>query len=231
MIAARPRTALVRYAARVGLLAAGSVVIAAAVAVMLWTGLGPGPLDVFIGAVRVRTGLPLGLAIWLVFGAMIAMAWALGRRPGPGTIAGPLLVGPVLQAMVTALGSVGVPDSIVARVAIHLAAVVALGIGAGALIVSGLGAGSGELLATAASARTGRTEPRMRLAFEMSWLVIGVALGGPIGLGTVMVALAIGPAVVNGHRLVHRLTARPAPPLVDGDVDPDVATGFEPALV
>jgi len=97
-----------------------------------------------------------------------------------------------------------VPGSIVARLTIHVAAVGMIGLGAGALIVSGLGAGSGELIASAASDRVGRPEPRVRLAIESSFLVVGVALGGPIGLGTVAVALIIGPAVAMGHRFVSR---------------------------
>jgi hypothetical protein len=68
----------------------------------------------------------------------------------------------------------------VLRLAIHLLAIGAVGIGAGALIVSGLGAGSGELLASAASNRSGRREPR-GLAFEVTWLVIGVAMGARPG--------------------------------------------------
>ena len=67
---------------RITLLLTGSAIIAASVAVTLWTQLGPGPLDVFIGAVRVHTGLPLSIAVWLVVGLLIAVAWALGRRPG-----------------------------------------------------------------------------------------------------------------------------------------------------
>jgi uncharacterized membrane protein YczE len=193
---------MLRGSARVALLVAGSLTIAAGVAVMLWSGLGPGPLDVFIGAVRVRTGLPLTLAVWLVVGSMIGVAWLLGQRPGPGTIVSPLIVGPAMQAMYSLLGGIEPPDALPTLLVIHVAAVFVVGIGAGALIVSGLGAGSGELLASAASDRAGRSEPRLRMAIELSWLVVGVALGGPIGLGTVVVALTIGPAVMVGYRAV-----------------------------
>ncbi len=202
VLASGPMPRLLRRSARVGLLVVGSVVIAAGVAVMLWTGLGPGPLDVFIGAVRVRTGVSLTLAVWLVIASLIGAAWLMGRRPGPGTLLSPLIVGPMMQALLTALHSVEPPDSVVLVVGIHAAAVFVVGLGAGALILSGLGAGSGELLAAAASDRTGRPEPRLRMAFEMTWLVVGVALGGPIGVGTVLVALLIGPAVVVGYRVV-----------------------------
>jgi uncharacterized membrane protein YczE len=193
---------LLRRSARVGLLVVGSVVIAAGVAVMLWTRLGPGPLDVFIGAVRVRTGLSLTLAVWLVIASMIGAAWLLGRRPGPGTLASPLIAGPAMQAFVSVLGGFEPPDAFVLVAAIHVAAVFVVGLGAGALIVSRLGAGSGELLASAASDRTGRAEPGIRVAFELTWLGVGVLLGGPIGAGTVLVALTIGPAVAVGYRAV-----------------------------
>jgi len=193
---------LLRRSVRVGLLVGGSVVIAAGVAVMLWTRLGTGPLDVFIGAVRVRTGLSLTLAVWLVIASLIGAAWLLGRRPGPGTLVSPLIVGPVMQAFVSLLDGIEPPDSLMLVVLVHVAAVFVVGLGAGALIVSGLGAGSGELLASAASDRTGRPEPRLRMAFELTWLVVGVLLGGPIGVGTVLVALTIGPAVAVGYRAV-----------------------------
>ena len=190
------------------LLLAGATIVAASVAVTLWTQLGAGPLDVFIGAVRVHTGLPLSFAVWMVVGSLIAVAWLLGRRPGVGTIVGPFVVGVVMQSVTAVLANYEPPTSMVVLVVIHLLAIGAIGIGAGALIVSGLGAGSGELLASAASNRSGRTEPRVRLAFEVTWLVIGVAMGGPAGLGTILVALTIGLSVSNGHRMVDGTVGR-----------------------
>lgn len=197
-----PTQRMLRGSVRLGLLVAGSLLIAVGVAVMLWTGLGPGPLDVFIGAVRARTGLSLTLSVWLVIAALIGAAWAMGRRPGPGTIVSPLIVGPIMQASLSLFDRVDPPGALALVVAVHVAAVFVVGVGAGALIVSGLGAGSGELLASAASDRTGRSEPRLRMAFESSLLIAGVALGGPIGIGTVLVALTIGPAVMVGFRTV-----------------------------
>jgi uncharacterized membrane protein YczE len=147
-----------------------------------------------------RTGLSLTLSVWLVIALMLVAAWSMGRRPGVGTVVSPLIVGPSMQAALALLDRMDPPDELLVVLAIHVAAVFVVGIGAGILIVSGLGAGSGELLASAASDRTGRPEPRLRMAFELTWLIVGVALGGPIGLGTVVVALAIGPAVMVGYR-------------------------------
>lgn len=207
VIATGPTRRAASMVARSALLVVGSVAIAVGVAVTLWTGLGPGPLDVFIGAVRTRSGLPLGVTVWLTVGSMVAVAHLLGRRPGPGTVLSPLIVGAVMDLSVGAMSGHEPPGGLAVAVAVHLAAVVVLGFGAGALIVSGLGAGSGELLAAAASDRSGREEQRVRAAIETALLVLGVALGGPIGIGTVLVAFTIGPAVALGYRSVSGLVA------------------------
>lgn len=205
MLASAPANRALRFSVRVALVVVGSIGIAVSVALLLWTELGPGPLDVFIGAVRVRSGLPLGVTVWLVVGSMVVAAWLLGHRPGPGTLVSPFIVGAVMQVAVEALDELDRPGSLAVRVAVHLVAIAGIGIGAGALIVSRLGAGSGELLATAASMRAGYREPRVRTAIEAGWLLTGVALGGPFGLGTLLVAATIGPAVLIGHRIVDTM--------------------------
>jgi uncharacterized membrane protein YczE len=192
------------------MLTLGSLFIAAAVAVTLWNGLGPGPLDVFIGAIRNITGAPLSIAVWVTVGVLVLAAWMLGRRPGLGTVLSPFMIGPMLQSILSGLEMFEAPGSLIVRIGIHLVAIGGIGIGAGLLIVSGLGAGSGELLAGAASDRVRRSEPTVRLAMEVTWIVAGVALGGPAGLGTVLVAVLVGPAVVQGYRLVDALAVRSA---------------------
>ena len=199
-----PRRVLARTS-RLALFAFGSLTIAVSVAVMLWNQLGPGPLDVFIGAVRNQTGLPLTLAVWATVGSLLTVAWALGRRPGVGSIVGPLIVGPFMQIALERLQHFDVPSFYPARIAVQVLAIAGVGIGAGALVVSGLGAGSGELLAAAASDRSGHSQPRVRFVFEATWAVFGVALGGPLGVGTVLAAALLGPSVAAGHRTVVRL--------------------------
>lgn len=224
---ARPVRRVCGFSTRVLLLMFGSMTIAVSVAVTLWNDLGPGPLDVFIGAVRTHTGLPLSISVWLVVGSIIAIAWVLGRRPGFGTLVGPLFVGVVMQATLSFLENFATPDALVVRMVIQLLAIGAIGVGAGALIVSGLGAGSGELLTSAASRLSGHPERWVRLGFELSWLAIGVALGGPAGLGTVMIALTLGLSVSNGQRIVDHGVGRlrtashvwvPIPVLTDAPV-------------
>ena len=147
-------------------------------------------------------GIPLALAVWGTVGTLTAIAWMLGRRPGLGTSVAPFMIGPTMQVVLAQLQRTEPPSAVLAKIGVHLAAIAAVGLGAGAVIVAGLGAGTGELLAKAASERSGRPELRVRVLFELSWIVLGVVLGGPIGVGTVLVAVLIGPSVARGHRLV-----------------------------
>lgn len=208
VVSTGPTRRVLTFSTRLVILAVGSFMISASVAVTLWTELGPGPLDVFIGAIRNITGIPLSIAVWLTVGSIISVAWLLGRRPGLGTILSPFLIGPMLQSVLAVLQRFDAPDLLIARLALQVFAIGGIGIGAGALIVSGLGAGSGELFAGAASDKVRRKETSVRFVIEMSWIVVGVTLGGPAGVGTVMVAALIGPAVAVGHRLVDALAAR-----------------------
>jgi uncharacterized membrane protein YczE len=194
---------------RIGLLAIGATLIATGAAVTLWTGLGAGPMDVLISAINTRTGLAVPFVVWIVAGTLMSVATLIGRRPGLGTFLAPLIVGPVLGAIRSVLATVPPPSSQAAAVAWHLAGVATIGLGAGALIVAGLGSGTGELLAGATAGRTGRREPHIRAGIEMTWLSIGLLLGGPVGVGTLIVAVLIGPAVANGSRIVGMATSRP----------------------
>jgi uncharacterized protein len=207
VVSTGPTRRLLTFSTRLILLIVGSFIISASVAITLWNQLGPGPLDVFIGAVRMRTGLPLSVALWVTVGSLLCVSWLLGRRPGLGTVLSPFMIGPMIQALVAGLSQFAVPDSLGVRIAFHLVAIIGIGLGAGALIASGLGAGSGELLASAASDRVGHPETKVRFAIEMTWIVAGVALGGPAGLGTVLVALFVGPAVAHGYRIVDSVVA------------------------
>ena len=192
---------------RFALLLVGSAAIGCAIAVMVWNDLGPGPLDVLVVAIRDRTGLGLAVAMWLTIGVLVVIAALIGRAPGAGTLLAPILIGPVAQVVLERLDDGAPSGSIGVRLLIHLAAIGVAGIGAATIIVAGLGAGTGELLATAAADRSGHSEPRVRLAFEAAFVVVGVLLGGPIGVGTVLFVAVIGQAVAFGYRLVDRATA------------------------
>lgn len=226
VVASRRLRRMLPFTAKAGLTIGGSAIIGIGAGATLATGLGPGPFDVLITGVADQTGLPFAYSLWLLAGSLTVVAALLGDRPGLGTIGAPLIIGPVVgwssEAIRTALaltietggganGLVAVwqqrPTEVVGAVAIHLLGICLIGIGAGALITSGLGAGTADLLTAATSSRLGRSAPLVRTGLELSFVVFGLLLGGQIGLGTMLVALTIGPAVRSGHANVEAAVA------------------------
>ena len=204
---ATPPRSPIPLAVRVVLMVGGSTVIGVFVAVLIWNGLGPGPVDVLVVGVSARTGLSLTLTGWSMFGAMNLIAWIMGRRPGFGTVAAPMIAGFVLGVAVSGLDNIERPDTLIVRLVVQLIGIGAIGAGAASIMKSGLGAAPSELLTTAFTERNGWSEPRVRTAIELSCLVVGATLGGPIGVGTGMVALSIGSSVGLGVRVVDRMIA------------------------
>jgi uncharacterized membrane protein YczE len=95
-------------------------------------------------------------------------------------------------------------------VAMLLAGVGLNGLAGGAYIGAGLGPGPRDGLMTGLVRRTGGSIRVVRTSIEVAVLVAGAALGGTVGIGTVVYAVSIGPLV---HAVLPRLTV-PVPQTV-----------------
>lgn len=207
-----------RLAVRIALMIGGAATIGLGASATLASGLGPGPLDVLVTGISGQLGIPFAPALWTVAGLLGLIAIALGKRPGVGTFVVPIVIGPVVGAAtgvldgrlpvappVTDFGGLLTmgPTALATLVVVHLGGVALIGIGAGATIVSGLGTGTGDLVAAATSNKLGRPVHVIRTLLELSWVGFGLTLGGVAGIGTVLVALTVGPAVQTGHSIVE----------------------------
>jgi uncharacterized membrane protein YczE len=76
-----------------------------------------------------------------------------------------------------------------------------IGLGTGAYITARFGAGPRDMFMLGLSRRLGIEVRRARTTIEVGVLIIGVALGGAVGLGTVLFAVLIGPVVQATLRL------------------------------
>lgn len=153
--------------------------------------LGLAPWDVFHTGVSDKTDVAVGTII-IVVGVFLLLLWIpLRQRPGVGTIMNALEIGLVVNLTKPIIGE---PEHIVGRLALMLAGLVIVGLGSAIYIGSGLGAGPRDGLMLGLSTR-GISIRLARTLIELSVLVTGIVLGGPIGLGTVAFALGIGPLV------------------------------------
>jgi uncharacterized membrane protein YczE len=174
-------------------------------AMLLLGGLGVDPWDVFHQGLSRRLGL--GVGTWaLIVGAAVLLLWVpLRQRPGLGTVSNALVIGPVIDLMLVIFPA---PHGLVLRYVLMVGGVFLNGIATGAYIGAGLGPGPRDGLMTGWAAR-GHSLRVVRTCIELTVLALGWVLGGTVGIGTVLYALAIGPMV---HILVPRFTiARPEP--------------------
>jgi len=91
---------------------------------------------------------------------------------------------------------------VVLRSAVLLLGVAAQGFGCALYIGAAYGAGPRDGLMVGISHRYGIPVGLSRAAVELAALAVGVVLGGPVGVGTLLFALGIGPAVQVSFRLL-----------------------------
>lgn len=178
-----------RRARRALLLAAGLVLYGFSDALLVLAGLGLDPWDVLHQGLSRVTGWQVGT--WaIVVGAVVLLAWVpLRQRPGLGTVCNVLVIGLSINATLALLPT---PHGIALRTAVLVVGVLLNGVATGAYIGAGLGPGPRDGLSTGIAAR-GIPLRRVRTVVEVVVLLAGWALGGTVGVGTVLYALAIGP--------------------------------------
>ena len=170
-------------------LGAGLILYGVTAAMMVLAGLGLDPWDVLHQGLARTVGLAIGT--WAILLSLLVLAaWRpLRQRPGVGTVANALVVGAVMDVV---LALVSPPHELAARIALLLGGVVGNGVATGLYIGAGLGPGPRDGLSTGIAGR-GYSMRVIRTSIEMTVLVAGFLLGGTVGVGTVLYALAIGP--------------------------------------
>lgn len=161
-------------------------------ALLLEAGLGGAPWDVLHAALAHHLGATVGL-MSIAVSFVLLLAWIpLRERVGIGTIANAIWVGLSIDAGLALLPSF---DSLPLQIVLMLLAVVLNGISGAVYIGAQLGAGARDGLMTGLSRVLERPVGPIRIVLEVVVLVTGWALGGPLGLGTVVYALALGPVI------------------------------------
>jgi hypothetical protein len=177
------------------------------IGLMVRADLGLDPWDVFHQGLSNRTGLSLGMMVNLI-GALVLLLWIpIRQRPGIGTIANVFLIGTFADI---SLWLIPPAHSLPLAAAMLVGGVVLNGVATGAYIGAGLGPGPRDGLMTGLVKRTGGSVRVIRTGIEVAVLAAGWLLGGTVGVGTVLYAIAIGPIV---HRLLPLFTiaAEPKP--------------------
>jgi uncharacterized membrane protein YczE len=173
---------------RTARLAAGLILFGVGLAALVQAHLGLDPWTVFQQGLADRTGLTIGTATILCSLAVLATWIPLAQRPGIGTIANALVVGPVLDLSLEVLPE---PGALGARLAYMTSAIVCVAVATGLYVGAGWGPGPRDGLMTGLAQR-GVPIAVARASIEVSVLIAGWLLGGTVGVATVLYAMSIG---------------------------------------
>ena len=179
-----------RLGLRLPLLLVGLFLYGASMAMVLRATLGQIPWDVLHVGVSHHVPLSFGTIVVGV-SLLVLIPWIpLRQKPGLGTIGNALLIGPSADLV---LSLTSPPEAFGWRVLLLLAGVVLNGMATGMYIGSQFGPGPRDGLMTGLARVTGGSLRLVRTGIEVTVVVIGWLLGGVVGVGTVLYAVAIGP--------------------------------------
>ncbi|MCA1061018.1 YitT family protein [Rossellomorea aquimaris] len=172
--------------------------------------LGIGPWDVFHYGLFKQLGLTIGT--WsIIVGFIILFVTGVGTKsfPKAGAFINMLLIGIFIDIFNLVLPD---PHTLIAQAILFAIGIVVIGYGIGLYVSADLGAGPRDSLMLLVVEKTGWKIQWVRNGMEILVFFFGWLLGGPVGIGTVIIALGLGSIVgislPQSKKLLHLLIER-----------------------
>jgi len=175
------------------------VLISIGVPLLVRAGLGVAPFDVLNTGVADVTGLSFG-SVFIIDGLLcFAVGAMLGARPGPASWVGGFVIGAMINVSMSLIPE---PEALAVRIPMLIGGTLIIAIGICSVISTDLGAGPSEVV------MLGLIKHRVGVVVAR-WvcdgvpMLLGVALGGDLGIGTLVFLISMGPLVKFGLRRLH----------------------------
>jgi uncharacterized membrane protein YczE len=179
----------------------GFALFGLAIAILIRANLGTSPWVMLQVALSQITGLTPGTISVINGFVVLIVALILRERIGWGTLGNILFIGPWEDLALWLIPPV--KDNLPLQAAMLLAAIVMIGIASAIYIGVDAGAGPRDSLMLAVKKTSGWSLRRTRGSIEVPVVLLGWALGGPAGFGTLIYAILIGSAVQWGFKLFN----------------------------
>lgn len=154
---------------------------------------GIGPWDVLHVGLFKHLGLTIGT--WAILtGILIVLVTMISTKkiPALGTWLNILFVGSFIDLFTWVLPS---PTDLLGQSVIFIFGVVVMSIGIGVYVSPNLGAGPRDSLMLFIMEKTGWSLKKVRTGIEVIVAIAGWMLGGPVGIGTILIAFGLGQLV------------------------------------
>jgi uncharacterized membrane protein YczE len=162
---------------------------------------GNSPWLVLAEGLSIKTGLSVGSMTFFI-SLMVLCLWIfLKQKPGVGTLLNVLIIAVVIDLTTFYFNP---PTSVYSQYLLTIIAVLLVGLGSGIYLVANLGPGPRDGLMTGLTKISGYPISLVRASLEITVVVVGWYFGGTVGLGTLIFAFGIGPAVSLGLHIVNK---------------------------
>ena len=162
---------------------------------------GASPWSVLAQGISLNIDLSIGtITLFISIGVLIF--WLpLNQKPGIGTILNALIVAAMIDICIR---FVQTPDSYISQILLAIFAVFMVGLGGAIYLITNLGPGPRDGLMIGLQEKTHFPIAVVRTFLEITVVSLGWYLGGIVGIGTLLFALGIGPAVAFGLFIVKK---------------------------
>ena len=163
---------------------------------------GASPWSVLAQGISLNVNYSIGVITFIISVVVLIIWIPLKQKPGMGTILNALIIAGMIDLCINFVPS---PESYVSQIILAVVAVLTVGLGGGIYLVANLGPGPRDGLMICLQKVSNLPIASVRAFIEISVVSVGWYLGGTVGIGTLLFAFGIGPAVALGLYLVDKI--------------------------
>ena len=163
---------------------------------------GASPWTVLAEGISLNVDFSIGTVTFFVSLGVLFFWFFLNQKPGIGTLLNALIVAVMIDVSITYIPT---PENYISQLLMAIFGVLIVGLGSGFYLVSNLGPGPRDGLMTGIQRKTNFPIAAVRAFLEISVVSIGWYLGGTVGIGTLLFAFGVGPAVALGLFFVGKV--------------------------
>ena len=195
----------------------GFLLFGLAITLMIRANLGTSAWAVLEVALSRILHITVGTMTVLMGFIVLSGALIMRERLGWGTLANILSIGPWEDFWLARVSSVS--DNLPLQIGMLLAAIFLMGLASAIYIGVDAGAGPRDSMMLAIKRTTGVSIRVARGIIEVTVVTIGWLLGGPVGIGTLVYALLVGPSVQLGFKIFNVQPHKPLEVEVQAEIE------------